>query len=64
MFCFKRYWLGERPETIGEEAPDATPQAQGVLGGHPLTPLEETPAILELKSENRELRRQLELMRN
>ena len=62
MFCFKRYWLGERSEPIGEEAPEATPQSQGVLGGDPLTqvivrqlPLEETPAILELKNENREI---------
>ncbi|KAL5468837.1 hypothetical protein EMCRGX_G029960 [Ephydatia muelleri] len=61
MFCFKRYWLGERPETVGEEAPEAIPETQVIVRQ---LPLEETPAILALKSENKELRRQLELMRN
>ncbi|KAL5506271.1 hypothetical protein EMCRGX_G007882 [Ephydatia muelleri] len=52
----KRYRLGERPEiTVGAELPEA-PVRQ--------LPLEETPAILSLKSENNELRRQIELMRN
>ena len=61
MFCFRRYWLGERPATIGEEVPEVISEAQEVARQ---IPLEETPAILELKRENKELRRQLELMRN
>ena len=61
MFCFRRYWLGERPTTIGEEVPEVIPEVQEVVRQ---IPLEETPAILELKSENKELRRQLEMMRN
>ena len=56
MFCFRRYRIGERPTTIGAELAEERPQMA--------IPLEETPAIIELKSENKELKRQLELMRS
>ena len=66
MFCcLKRYWLGERPETsVGAELPEAlTEQPTHVIVRQEL-PLDESPTILTLKSENKELRRQIEMMRN
>ena len=64
MFCFRRYWLGERPETtVGAELPEAQEEQPTQVIVRQL-PLEESPVILALKSENKELRRQIELMRN
>ena len=66
MFCcLKRYWLGERPATsVGAELPEAlTEQPTHVIVRQEL-PLDESLTILTLKSENKELRRQIELMRN
>ena len=56
MFCFRRCQLGERPATIGAELTEKRPQGA--------VPLEESAVIIELKCENRELKRQLELARN